>query len=63
MLLGLAGLMIVAGAQGLVRAQTSDQQLTLVTAAERRAAVQTQLKKLEQANLAEEEFESASAAG
>ena len=60
LLLGVASLMIVVCAQAPARSQTSDQQLTLVTAAERRAAVQRQLKELEQANLAEEELKSAS---
>ena len=60
LLLGFAGLMIVVCAQAPARAQTSDQQLTLVTAGQRRAAVQRQLKELEQANLAEEELKSAS---
>ena len=60
LLLGFANLMIVVCAQAPARSQTSDQQLTLVTAGERRAAVQTQLKELEQANLAEEGLKSAS---
>ena len=60
LLLGAASLMIVVCAQAPARSQASDQQLTLVTAAERRAAVQTQLKELEQANLPEEELQSAS---
>ena len=60
LLLGFASLMIVVCAQAPARAQTSDQQLTLVTAAERRAAVQRQLNELEQASFAEEELKSAS---
>ena len=59
LLLGFASLTAVVCAQAPVLSQTSDELLTLESAAARKAAVQTQLGELEQGNLSEEEIAAA----
>ena len=60
LLLGMGGLIIACCAQESVLSQTPDESLTLEKAVERKAAVQTQLKELDQANLPEAQMEAAS---
>lgn len=60
LLLGFASLMMVVLIQAPALSQTPDPPLTLATAAQRKAAVQAQLKELEQANLPAEELDEAS---